>query len=90
MTIKSKEGYYVKGTVSELMLDQVKEGTILNCSSQNGDFEAEVIDVSEYPVSGDNYSGNGNPNVSYYTYIATKMCIRDRPYIPLLLRGQHD
>ena len=71
MTIKSKEGYYVKGTVSELMLDQVKEGTILNCSSQNGDFEAEVIDVSEYPVSGDNYSGNGNPNVSYYTYIAT-------------------
>ena len=50
MTIKSKEGYYVKGTVSELMLDQVKEGTILNCSSQNGDFEAEVIDVSEYPV----------------------------------------
>ena len=32
MTIKSKEGYYVKGTVSELMLDQVKEGTILNCS----------------------------------------------------------
>ena len=71
MTVKSKEGYYVKGTVSELMLDQVKEGTILNCSSQNGDFEAEVIDVSEYPVSGDNYSGNGNPNVSYYTYIAT-------------------
>ena len=71
MTIKSKEGYYVKGTVSELMLDQIKEGTILNCSSQNGDFEAEVIDLSEYPVSGDNYSGNGNPNVSYYTYIAT-------------------
>lgn len=71
MTIKSKEGYYVKGTVSELMLDQVKEGTILNCSSQSGDFEAEVIDVSEYPVSGDGYSGNGNPNVSYYTYTAT-------------------
>lgn len=71
MTIKSKEGYYVKGTVSELMLDQVKEGTILNCSSQSGDFEAEVIDVSEYPVSSDNYYGNGNPNVSYYTYTAT-------------------
>lgn len=71
MTIKSKEGYYVKGAVSELMLDQVKEGTILNCSSQNGDFEAEVIDVSEYPVSSDSYYGNGNPNVSYYTYTAT-------------------
>ena len=71
MTIKSKEGYYVKGTVSELMLDQVKEGTILNCSTQSDSFEAEVVDVSEYPVSGDNYSGNGNPNVSYYTYTAT-------------------
>ena len=71
MTIKSKEGFYVKGSVSELMLDQIKEGTILNCSGQSGDFEAEVGDVSEYPVSGDNYSGNGNPNVSYYSYTAT-------------------
>ena len=71
MTIKSKEGFYVKGMVSELMLDQIKEGTILNCSGQSGDFEAEVVDVSEYPVSGDNYSGNGNPNVSYYSYTAT-------------------
>lgn len=71
MTIKSKEGFYVKGTVSELMLDQIKEGTILNCSGQSGDFEAEVVDVSEYPVSGDNYFGNGNPNVSYYSYTAT-------------------
>ena len=52
-TIKSKEGFYVKGTVSELMLDQIKEGTILNCSGQSGDFEAEVVDVSEYPVSGE-------------------------------------
>lgn len=71
MTIKSKEGFYVKGTVSELMLDQIKEGTVLNCSGQSGDFKAEVVDVSEYPVSGDNYSGNGNPNVSYYSYTAT-------------------
>lgn len=71
MTIKSKEGFYVKGTVSELMLDQIKEGTILNCSGQSGEFKAEVVDVSEYPVSGDNYSGNGNPNVSYYSYTAT-------------------
>ena len=70
MTVKSKEGFYVKGTVSELMLDEVKEGTKLQCSCYNGDFEADVIDVSEYPVSGD-YTGSGNPNVSYYTYLAT-------------------
>lgn len=70
MTVKSKEGFYVKGTVSELMLDEVKEGTKLQCSGSNGDFEADVIDVSEYPASGD-YTGSGNPNVSYYTYLAT-------------------
>ena len=70
MTVKSKEGFYVKGTVSELMLDEVKEGTKLQCSGSNGDFEADVIDVSDYPVSGD-YTGSGNPNVSYYTYLAT-------------------
>lgn len=70
MTVKSKEGFYVKGTVSELMLDEVKEGTKLQCSGSSGDFEADVIDVSDYPVSGD-YTGSGNPNVSYYTYLAT-------------------
>ena len=71
MSVKSKEGYYVSGTVSELMLDQVKEGTKLNCSGQNGTFEAEVVDVSDYPVSSDSYMGSGNPNVSYYTYSAS-------------------
>ncbi len=71
MTVKSKDGYYVKGTVSELMLDQVEEGTILNCSGSSGTFEAEVVDVSSYPGSSNSFMGNGNPNVSYYTYSAT-------------------
>ena len=71
MSIKSKEGYYVRGTVSELMLDQVTEGTILNCSGSSGSFEAEVVDVSEYPVNSSSYMGTGNPNASYYTYSAT-------------------
>lgn len=70
MTIKNKDGFYVKGTVSELMLDEVKEGTKLQCSGSSGDFEADVIYVSDYPVSGDSYYGNGNPNVSYYSYLA--------------------
>lgn len=69
--VKSKEGFYVKGAVSELMLDDMKEGTVLNCSSYgSGDFEARVVDVSEYPVSGESYFGDGNPNVSYYTFSA--------------------
>ena len=71
MTVKSKEGYYVKGTVSELLLDQMQEGTTLQCSGSGGTFEAEVVDVSDYPVSSSSFMGSGNPNVSYYTYSAT-------------------
>lgn len=71
MTVKSKEGYYVKGTVSELLLDQMQEGTKLQCSGSGGTFEAEVVDVSDYPVSSSSFMGSGNPNVSYYTYSAT-------------------
>lgn len=71
LKVKSKEGFYVKGSVSELLLDHVREGTMLNCSSyDSGSFEAKVIEVSDYPVSGNNYWGDGNPNVSYYTYTA--------------------
>ena len=56
MMVKSKDGYYVQGTVSELMLDQVQEGTELKCSTSNGDFNAKVAYVSEYPVSSDSSS----------------------------------
>nr|WP_294667342.1 hypothetical protein [uncultured Blautia sp.] len=77
MIIKSKDGYYVQGTVSELMLDQVKDGTLLNCYSygENGytNFEAEVIQVSDYAVDGDSsyyYYGDSNPNVSSYNFTA--------------------
>ena len=70
LSVKSKDGYYVRGTVSELMLDQVTEDTILTCSGSSGTFEAKVMDVSDYPVSSNSYMGTGNPNASYYTYSA--------------------
>lgn len=76
LAVKSKDGYYVQGTVSELMLDQVKEGTILTCNSYGEYgytvFDAEVVQVSDYAVEGDSsyYYGDGNPNVSSYTFTA--------------------
>lgn len=92
MTIKSKEGYYVRGTVSELMLDQIKEGTELKCSTSNGDFNAKVAYVSEYPVSGDSsYYGSGNPNASYYEYTATiedsSVKVSDDDWLTVTLAG---
>ena len=59
------------GSVSELMLDDIKEGTKLDCTSYtSGSFEAEVMDVSEYPVTGNSFYGSSNPNVSYYAFTA--------------------
>lgn len=75
MVIESDEGYYIKGTVSEMYLDEFQKGTIINgYSYENGvSFEAEVDEVSEYPVSSDSYSYYGygtNSNASYYEFIA--------------------
>ena len=36
--IKSSDGFYVVGSVSELMLDDFKEGTKLNCTSYTSGF----------------------------------------------------
>lgn len=55
MKVKSKDGFYVTGTVSELMRDQMKEGTLLQCTSyDSGSFEAKVLNVSDYPVDSSN------------------------------------
>lgn len=76
LAVKSKDGYYVQGTVGELMLDQMQEGTILNCNCYGEfgytSFTAEVIQVSDYAVEGDSYGyyGDNNPNVSSYTFTA--------------------
>ena len=55
------------------MLDQMKEGTLLQYTSYNsGSFEGRYWNVSDYPVnsSNTNYGGDSNPNVSYYTFNA--------------------
>ena len=75
LKVKSEEGFFVTGTVNELMLDKMKVGTKLNCSSYiSGSFEAEVLEVSDYPVESSDAGyygyGNQNPNVSEYQYTA--------------------
>lgn len=70
-TIKSDKGFYVSGSVSELMRDQLQEGTTITCMSyEKGYFDAVVTDVSDYPTTSNSYWGNGNPNASYYTFSA--------------------
>ncbi|MDD7218961.1 MAG: hypothetical protein PUI16_03055 [Clostridia bacterium] len=85
--VKSGDGFFVIGAVSELLLDNIKEGTILNCTSYtSGSFQAEVVDVSEYPVTSNNfYYGDSNPNVSYYAFTAVvtdkSLQLEDQDYV---------
>ena len=91
--VKSKEGFYLTGTVGELMLDQVEEGTVLNCSSYEvGSFTATVTDVSDYPISSDSMGfSEGNPNVSYYSFTASiedqSLPFQDQDYISVTLNN---
>lgn len=95
LKVKSKDGFYVTGTVSELMRDQMKEGTLLQCTSyDSGSFEAKVLNVSDYPVDSSNnfyYGGDSNPNVSYYTFNAeiTDQLLQftDQDYVTISLKS---
>lgn len=86
--VKSSDGFYVIGSISELMLDEITEGTVLNCTSYtSGSFEAEVMDVSEYPVTSNSYYGDSNPNVSYYAFTAVvtdkSLQLEDQDYVTI-------
>ena len=95
LKIKSKDGFFVTGTVSELMREQMKEGTALQCTSyDSGSFEAKVLNVSDYPVDSSNnfyYGGDSNPNVSYYTFNAEitdqSLQFTDQDYVTISLKS---
>ncbi len=67
--VVGSEGLYIKGNVSEMQLDQVQKGTILNgYSYESGvNFTAEVQEVSPYPSQGEN---GGSSNTSSYPFTA--------------------
>ena len=72
LTVSGSEGLYVKGDISELMLDKVKVGqTVTATSWQSGmTFTAQITEIDTYPDDSDSYYGDGNPNASYYAYMA--------------------
>ncbi|MFP3153220.1 efflux RND transporter periplasmic adaptor subunit [Lachnospiraceae bacterium ZAX-1] len=72
MVVSGSEGLYVSGSLSELMLGEIKVGqTVYANSWESGlSFEATITEISEYPTDAGNSWGEGNPNVSYYPYTA--------------------
>lgn len=88
LVVTGDEGLYVSGTISELLLDDVEVGTVVTANSWESGmtFDATITEISDYPSSGGNSWGDGNPNVSYYNYTAyieDSSALRNGEYVDL-------
>ncbi|MCI6784215.1 MAG: efflux RND transporter periplasmic adaptor subunit [Lachnospiraceae bacterium] len=72
LTLSGSDGLYVKGTLNELALEQVKVGQSVTATSWSTGmmFDATITEINDYPEDANGYYGSGNPNASYYGYTA--------------------
>lgn len=72
LEVATGQGTYIKGSISELMLNQVKIGDTISayCWTNGETFDAKIQSIDTVPSSSSNYNGSGNPNVSYYGFEA--------------------
>ena len=72
LEVAGGQGTYIKGNISELMLNQVKVGDTISayCWTNGETFDAKIQSIDTVPSSSSNYNGSGNPNVSYYGFEA--------------------
>ena len=87
LVVAGDDGLYVSGTISELLLGDISVGTVVTANAWESGmtFDATITEISDYPVSG-NAMGEGNPNVSYYSYTAyieDSSALRNGEYVDL-------
>lgn len=72
LEVAGGQGTYIKGRISELMLNQIKVGDTISayCWTSGETFDAKIQSIDTVPSSNSNYNGSGNPNVSYYDFEA--------------------
>ena len=72
LEVAGGQGTYIKGSISELMLNQIKVGDTISayCWTSGETFDAKTQSIDTVPSSNSNYNGSGNPNVSYYEFEA--------------------
>lgn len=73
IVVKAADGMYVKTSISEMELDNVKVGGTIKCvSSDTGDeYTAEIKEISDFPTAdASDDAGTSNPNSSYYPVVA--------------------
>ena len=63
-------GFYVDCSVSELTKEALQLGQEVTVNDWNTGmvYTGTIDSLGDYPASGDNFSGMGNPNVSYYPF----------------------
>ena len=72
IVVKAADGMYVKTSISEMELDNVKVGGTIKCvSSDTGDeYTAEIKEISDFPTADSSDGGDtSNPNSSYYPIV---------------------
>ncbi len=89
LVVAGDDGLYVSGTISELLLDDVTVGTVVTANSWESGmtFDATITEISDYPVNSNSW-GDGNPNVSYYSYVAyieDSTALRNGEYVDLTI-----
>lgn len=72
LEVATGQGTYIKGSISELMLNQIKVGDTISayCWTSGETFDAKIQSIDTVPSSNSNYNGSGNPNMSYYGFEA--------------------
>lgn len=88
MTVTGGDGYYVRGTVSELNLDSVQVGQRVDIMSWYSGIQCqgEIVEVGTYPA--DSSVGGGSSNISYYpftVYVPAEYKLIEGEYVEMTL-----
>lgn len=84
--VESSGGVYIKGVVSEALLEKVQPGQLITgMAYESGTFfEAEVKEVSPYPASGyQNYDGRELTYYPFTAYIADSTGLKDSEMVSM-------
>ena len=93
MRVSGGGGYYITGSVSELDLDTVELGQIVDIMSWDTgmSYEGTIIDIQQFPdESGNYYYYGSSQNVSYYPYtvfVGEEAMLQDGYWVSMTLRG---
>ncbi len=65
-------GFYIEGSISELEKDKLQLGqeVTINDWNSGGTYTGKITSLGDFPSQNDSWNGNGNPNASYYPFIA--------------------